>query len=224
MYWDNTNFKYIATDTAAKYTLYQGQHIWQNAASGTAGTNITLTTAMTLDASGNLLVGTTDTGETTGVGLKLITTSSKPAFKVVTSASTNTSGSFFAYSTGAAAYRFYVDDGGTIHATSTSIAAISDQSLKTNVRDIETGLSQIMALKPRRFDWINGDAVDVAGFVAQEVQQVLPDLVGSFKYNDMETKLGLKMGDMIPTMVKAMQEQQALIESLTARLNALENK
>jgi hypothetical protein len=179
---------------------------------------------MTLDSSGNLLVGTTDTGETTGVGLKLITTSSKPSFKVVTSASTNTSGSFFAYSTGAAAYRFYVDDGGTIHATSTSIAAISDQSLKTNVRDIETGLSQVMALKPRRFDWINGDAVDVAGFVAQEVQQVLPDLVGSFKYNDTETKLGLKMGDMIPTMVKAIQEQQALIESLTARLNSLENK
>ena len=37
-------------------------------------------------------------------------------------------------------------------------------------------------------------------------------------------KLGLKMGDMIPTLVKAIQEQQAIIATLEARLAALENK
>ena len=140
------------------------------------------------------------------------------------SGNTNSATTNAVYSTGAAAYRFYVGMGGTVYATSTSITAISDQSLKTNIKPLETGLTQVLALQPRRFDWINGDATNVAGFVAQEVEQVLPDLVGEFKYSDTEKKLGLKMGDMIPTLVKAIQEQQALIESLTTRLAALETK
>ena len=38
------------------------------------------------------------------------------------------------------------------------------------------------------------------------------------------TKKGLKMGDMIPTLVKAIQEQQAMIEELKSKVTALENK
>jgi len=90
------------------------------------------------------------------------------------------------------------------------------------VRDLETGLTEVMALQPRRFDWINGDASNVAGFIAQEVKQVLPDLVEDYQYSDEETKLGLKMGDILTTLVKAIQEQQALITTLTARITALE--
>jgi len=54
------NFIYKAT-TSANYYTQDGGHKWYNAASGTAGTAITFTQAMTLDASGNLLVGTTST-------------------------------------------------------------------------------------------------------------------------------------------------------------------
>jgi hypothetical protein len=177
--------------------------------------------AMTLDSSGNLLVGTTTSGETSSTGFRVLSNGQVASTE---SASTNASFSYLLYSTGASAYRFYVGLGGTIYATSTSITAISDQSLKTNIKPLETGLAEVMRLQPRRFDWINGDATNVAGFVAQEVQEVLPDLVGDYKYSDTETKLGLKMGDMLPTLVKAIQEQQALIESLTTRLTALENK
>jgi hypothetical protein len=53
------NYKYIATDYATRYYQINGQHIWQNAPSGTAGNAISFTQAMTLDASGNLLVGYT---------------------------------------------------------------------------------------------------------------------------------------------------------------------
>ena len=117
---------------------------------------------------------------------------------------------------GASAYRFYVDMAGTIHATATSITAISDQSLKTNIKPLETGLAEIMKLQPRRFDWINGDGENKAGFIAQEVEQVLPDLVAPFMYNEKETKLGLKMGDMIPTLVKAIQELKAEFDAYKA--------
>lgn len=166
------------------------------------------------DTSGNLLVGKTAIGST-GNGCQL---QANGFIGSTLAGSTSATDTLNVYSTAASAFRFYVDMAGTIHATSTSISAISDQSLKTNVRPLETGLTEIMALQPRRFDWINGDAENVAGFIAQEVQQILPELVEEFKYDTSgETKLGLKMGDMIPTLVKAIQE-------LTVRLEKLEVK
>ncbi len=83
-----------------------------------------------------------------------------------------------------------------------------------------------MALKPRRFDWKNPKygGTNIAGFVAQEVETVLPDLVEDAKYSpDGETKKAVKMGDMLPTLVKAIQEQQEQIDSLEARITALES-
>jgi hypothetical protein len=51
---------YLTTGFATTYLQNSsGQHVWYNAPSGTAGNAITFTQAMTLDASGNLLVGTT---------------------------------------------------------------------------------------------------------------------------------------------------------------------
>jgi len=58
-YWNGTNNLYLATAAASDYYQYAGTHVWRNASSGTAGNTVTLTQAMTLDASGNLGVGTT---------------------------------------------------------------------------------------------------------------------------------------------------------------------
>ena len=55
----NSGWKYITTSTAAQYQQDAGAHKWSTAPSGTAGNAITFTQAMTLDASGNLGVGTT---------------------------------------------------------------------------------------------------------------------------------------------------------------------
>jgi hypothetical protein len=58
-YYDGT-WKYIGTGASCQYAINNsGQHQWFNAPSGTAGAAITFTQAMTLDASGNLGVGTT---------------------------------------------------------------------------------------------------------------------------------------------------------------------
>ena len=180
-----------------------------------------------IDSSGNLLVGTTSANDNSGIGLKLLLPSSAyPEFAVVGSASTTANTGYTLYSTGVGAYRFYVTYDGVIHATSTSIAAISDATLKTNVKDLETGLTEVMALKPRRFDWINGDATNVAGFIAQEVEQVLPELVVDSLYSKDEEgnevhKKNLKMGDILPTLVKAIQELNAEIQSLKAEVATL---
>jgi hypothetical protein len=315
--------KRIIADYATRYQQYNGQHLWYNAVSSTAGSTITFTQAMTLDASGNLMVGTTsairsglvslagssstvnqlvladtnaynaspspqqnfaikytsggaycdaayikaakvnttdanqlaylafatNTGSgaveaaridssgnllvgttnasgSAGLGYKVIANAFGAFVAGVTDQTTNAGHTNYNYySTGAGAFRFYVGAGGTVFATSTSISAISDATLKENVRDLETGLTEVMALRPRRFDWKNNDAQNVAGFVAQEVEQVLPELVTDYVYNKDEEgndiiKKSLKMGDILPTLVKAMQEQQAMIESLRQRLSA----
>ena len=62
-FYDGAN-KYIITAAATAYEQSSGSHVWLNSPSGTAGTAITFTQAMTLDASGNLLVGLTAAGTT----------------------------------------------------------------------------------------------------------------------------------------------------------------
>jgi hypothetical protein len=197
--------------TDGNYSSYFAMHTRANGGD--------ITERARIDSSGNLLVGTTDSNPNSGDGVKM-NAGTGARTSIVGAADTNANFAITVYSRSPNAYRFQVGYGGTIYATSTSITAISDQTLKTNVRDLETGLTEVMALQPRRFDWINGDASNVAGFIAQEVQQILPDLVEDYQYSDEETKLGLKMGDILPTLVKAIQEQQAIIESLKARLDA----
>jgi len=70
----SSQWVYAATSPATQYQLHDGQHRWYNAPSGTAGNAITFTQAMTLDTSGNLMVGATSTqlGErvnVTGAGI-----------------------------------------------------------------------------------------------------------------------------------------------------------
>jgi len=185
----------------------------------TAGTE-----RMRIESAGNVVIGKTATGITT-VGIQLLGNGNSGYTMAESTAAAST---FDLYSTGAGTYRFYVTLDGKIYCTSTTIAGISDQRLKENVRDLDLGLDAIMAVKPRKFDWKEGkgqDKKNAVGFVAQEFETVFPDSV-------MEGKAGedgiqyktVCHEELIPAMVKAMQEQQALIENLTNRLNALEGK
>jgi hypothetical protein len=225
-YNSSNNPIYVNNGYALAYSAYSvaGAHLWLTAPSGTAGNAITFTQAMTLDASGNLLVGTTSYGVSAagfGVG------SSGRSICAMT-ASTSAATTLEVYSTGAGAFRFYVDMGGTVHATSIAITAISDQRLKENVRDLDTGLDSIMALQPRRFDWKEGkgqDKKNAAGFIAQEFEEVFPECVGVSKAGDdgIEYK-NINHETLIPTLVKAIQEQQAIIQAQAADIAALKAK
>ena len=170
---------------------------------------------MYLDIYGNFHIGKT---ANTAIGLGHLFRTSGETFTTLA----YPNNTLHVYDNGNSAYRFYVSYLGQIYATSTSILSASDATLKENIRDLDKGLDAILALKPRRFDWKNGDGNDIMGFVAQEVEETLPEIVHECKYNDEESKLGLKMGDMIPSLVKAIQEQQAIIEDLQTRLSALE--
>lgn len=111
--------------------------------------------------------------------------------------------------------------GGTVFATNTTISAISDARLKENVQDIDVGLSAILSLKPRKFDWKEGKGKNIKGdrgFIAQEFEQVFPQLVDEWKDPAPEGEAPYKSvrQDLIPVLVKAIQE-------LAAEVNALKN-
>jgi hypothetical protein len=58
-YYDGSDWRYVASSDATRYAMLNSEHYWYNANTGTAGNVITFTQAMTLKASGNLLIGTT---------------------------------------------------------------------------------------------------------------------------------------------------------------------
>jgi len=217
-------WKYIASASSVQYLQdgSTGQHIWNIASSGSAGGAITYTQAMTLDNSGNLLVGTTSTSQISGTGTKILGGN-------ISVVNTGGADGFDYYNTTAGAFRFYVQATSQISATFTTITDISDQRLKENIRDLDDGLEKIMALKPRKFDWKEGKGADIKnarGFIAQEFETVFPDMIEEWKDPAPEGEEPYKAvnANLIPSLVKAIQEQQALIQSLTTRLTALENK
>ena len=204
---DNTHA--VGYDSTIDGSFLRGQ-LGMRFLTGTGGG----TERMRITSGGNLLVGrTTIAASDNETGFRFDPTGEAFAF-LDPAEGTN---SWHVYDITNDLYRFFVSDEGKIHATFTSITAISDVTLKENIKPLETGLNEVMKLQPRRFDWKNGDGKNIAGFVAQEVEEILPDLVGDYKYNDKETKKSLMMGDMIPTLVKAIQE-------LEARIKELENK
>ena len=85
----------------------------------------------------------------------------------------------------------------------------SDISIKKDVIDIKYGLDAVLELKPRSYKMKNDDLEQV-GFIAQEVEQVIAELVST----DNKGMKGLSYGQMTAVLVKAIQEQQAQIEEL----------
>jgi hypothetical protein len=218
---DGTNDIYIANGVAYKHIIGTGFQ-WFTAPAGTAGNAISganaFVQAMTLDASGNLLVGKTASSLTT-VGFQSAATGET---STAMAASVNGTTQWTTYSTGAAAFRFYVGMGGTVFATNTVISAISDSRLKENVQDIDVGLSAILALKPRKFDWKAGKGKDIKGdrgFIAQEFETVFPNLIDEWKDPAPEGEVAYKSvrQDLIPVLVKAIQELTARVQTLEAR-------
>jgi hypothetical protein len=225
-YFDNgsgSGWAYSATSQVPTYYLQiNGENIWNIAASGTAGAQITAwTPAMKLDASGNLLVAATSSSLTTGTGFKVLSNSGTTLVGTVGASSSDVDTTYRLYSSTASAYRFYVGYGGTVYATNTTISAISDARLKENVQDIDVGLGAILALKPRKFDWKTGKGKDIKGdrgFIAQEFEAVFPQLVDEWADPAPEGEAPYKSvrQDLIPVLVKAIQE-------LAAEVNALKN-
>jgi len=78
----------------------------------------------------------------------------------------------------------------------------------------------VQQLNPVQFDWIETGGTS-EGFIAHEAQEVFAEAVSGEK--DGTEMQGMDYGRITPLLVKAIQEQQTLIESLEARITALES-
>jgi hypothetical protein len=115
----------------------------------------------------------------------------------------------------------------SVSATATTYNTSSDYRLKENVQPMSGALAKVSALKPVTYKW-KIDGTDSQGFIAHELAEVCPHAVtgekdavdadGNPKYQGIDTSF------LVATLTAAIQEQQALITALTARITALEAK
>jgi hypothetical protein len=165
------------------------------------------TEAVRIDSNQNLLINTTSVS---AVGSRI---SVKGSTVVWGCGPTSGSDSFFVYN--ASQVGVYLGNG------STSWSSSSDERVKTAVTPFENALEKVCTLRAGTGRYLTDEeSVSRSFLIAQDVQAVLPEAVNV--QDDEIGTLGLQYTDVIPLLVAAIQEQQALITALTARITALE--
>jgi len=196
----------------------------------TANTSAVLTEALRVNNAQNLLVGTTSNSGSTDklhVDGNIGITKSGGASPQINFDSSNANIEFVNRNSGGAKTFswYYAASGGGPPATLSTSGVwtnSSDARGKENISDIHYGLDTVMSLQPRQYD-VKSDGSRAIGFVAQEVLPVVPELVHVTRRTENDEFYGLDYGSMTAVLVKAIQEQQALITQLTARITALES-
>ena len=114
----------------------------------------------------------------------------------------------------------------TTNATSTAYNTSSDYRLKENITAVTGGISRLQQLKPSRFNFIEDPGKTVDGFIAHEVQAVVPEAItGEKDAEDADgTPIyqGIDQSKLVPLLTAALQEAIKRIEHLEARLSTLE--
>jgi hypothetical protein len=233
---------YLGNDEAERIVLNNGYIAFETAptnASG-AGAALTWSESMRIDASGNVLVGVTGTGElgVTNQGVLL-----RDGFIQV--AQTGTTSATLVY--------FYNGNGQvggiSTSGSTTTYATSSDYRLKTDAQPMVGASARVQALKPVNFEWISsGERVD--GFLAHEAQEVVPECVTGTKdaMRDEEYEVtaavldadgtvvteavmgtrsvpdmqGIDQSKLVPLLTAALQEALTKIADMEIRLSALE--
>ena len=117
----------------------------------------------------------------------------------------------------------------TVYATNGTINT-SDRRDKTNIAALGYGLKEVMQLQPVKFNWKNNPNTDKKlGLIAQDLYRVIPEVVSTHESladgnNRSKTKrveanrMGVYYSDLIPVLIKAIQEQQTIIDTQNSKL------
>jgi hypothetical protein len=174
-----------------------------------------------IDSSGNLLVGTTsqiaagkasiyfDSASNNGLGIRAATVSgSTNIFVIFKNSADGTAG--------------LIQQNGV---TSVNYATSSDYRLKENIAPMTGALATVAQLKPVNYKW-KVDGSDGQGFIAHELQEVVPDAVtGTKDAVDAEGNpqyQGIDTSFLVATLTAAIQELKAIVDTQAARITALE--
>lgn len=107
----------------------------------------------------------------------------------------------------------YLANGGT------SWTAVSDVRFKKNIQPLHYGLSEIKNIETIRFDYLEDDSETSAriGFSAQSVFPNIPEAVAG----TLDTKLGVSAVELVPVLVRAIQQLAEKVESLESQVASL---
>ena len=201
-----------------------------------------------IDSSGNLLVGATATisaGPTSRV-ISYAGSASTAAIsaqygnsytgQLYRADSLTTSGTGWSYfmglsgnGTSITTTQIQILGNGNIQNTNNSYGAISDIKRKENITDATPKLEKLNQVRVVNFNMI-GEEQKQLGVIAQELEQVFPSMIEETPDRDVEgndigtTTKSVKYSVFVPMLIKAIQEQQAIITALTTRITALEAK
>jgi hypothetical protein len=177
------------------------------------------TERMRILADGNLLVGKTSTG-TTNSGAMDFTVGVGTYLGVlnINHSTTNVSGSGFINFSRDTAYIGSISQNGT---TGVSYNTSSDHRLKENVVELTGATARLKQLEPKRFNFIADADTTVDGFLAHEVQSVVPEAITG-THNEVDADgnpvyQGIDQSKLVPLLV-------ATIKELEARITALEGE
>jgi len=107
---------------------------------------------------------------------------------------------------------------GAASGTSVNFSSASDERLKENIVDASSQLDVINNIQIREFDWKSNSHHEL-GLIAQEINTIVPDVVREGGDNVAEHPWSIDYGKLTPYIIKAMQEQQTIIDDLKARLD-----
>ena len=131
------------------------------------------------------------------------------------------------FNIGSGATNLTLDGSGTATAWNTT----SDKRIKTNVKEINYGLNDIMLIKPVGYEkhqvngFVNGEpklgkTTKEIGFIAQDLYKIIPEIV--YKPADETKELwAVDYSKLVPVLVKAIQEQEQKIEAQQKLINKL---
>jgi hypothetical protein len=200
-------------------------------ADGTIPAELVLNPAATVNEGGQISFRKSLTGSTLDWTIDQYGTTSSDARLRIFSGGTETNGimikenGFVGLGTGSPTVRLQVS--GDIIAN--SIAGSSDLRFKTNVRSITSPLEKVKSLRGVYFNWDQKSFPDKnfsdkteLGFIAQEVEKVLPEVVSKDKTP--EEYRSVKYDKVVALLVEAIKEQQKQIDSLKSQVKKLKRK
>ena len=206
-----------ATGTNGNLTLTSFQNMSQTATGNFAiNANSSATNAFGITSQGGLILGATGTNGSLSLNSHQAMNIGLGATNgmIITSnaAATNSNHVLQMY---CGSTRLYWFDNLGNHTALTSVSALSDNRLKTNIQPIENCLDKVMNLNGVYFNWTDHErsAKRNIGLIAQNVQLVVPELV-----NDSDEYLSVNYSQMVAVLIGAIQEQQKQIDELKAKL------